>query len=280
MSQLTPKKKRFGIFNDNWLKDENSKSWLMKYDNEYAKCRICQIQFTIKHDGVGAIKQHINSQKHKNMNNEQKQNQLFHNFFESKNTPENESLALCELSFTYHSVKHHHSYNSADCFMKNAKILFPDSKLAQKLRCGRTKMEVIVKNILAKASLENVLHDLKNDSVSSIVSINEPSTSAAFSIDRPVICDPIPYSIACDASNHGNKKMFPCVIRYFTVEKDIQNKIIEFYEDANETASAISEKIIEILTKSGLSAKNIVSFSADNASVNFGKHHSVYKLKR
>jgi len=162
--------------------------------------------------------------------------------------------------------------------MKNAKTFFPDSKLTQKLRCGRTKMEAIVKHILAKASLENVLYDLKMIGFVSQTSTNELSTSAAFSMDKPVIFDSIPYSIACDASNRGNKKMFPCVIRYFTVEKGIQNKIIEFYEDANETAIAISQKIIEILIKAGLPAKNMISFSADNASINFGKHHSVYKL--
>lgn len=115
---------------------------------------------------------------------------------ESKNTPENESLSLYELSFTYHSVKHHHSYNSADCFTKNAKIFFSVSKLAQKLQCGKTKIEAIAKNVLAKASLQDVLYDLRNSSVSQIVSINEPSTSAAFSIDRSIIFDSIPYSIA------------------------------------------------------------------------------------
>jgi len=36
-----------------------------------------------------------------------------------------------------------------------------------------------------------------------------------------VIFDSIPYSIACDGSNRGNKKMFPCVIKYFTLEKGI-----------------------------------------------------------
>jgi len=109
-------------------------------------------------------------------------------------------------------------------------------------------------------------------------STNELNTSVAFSMDKPIIFDSIPYSIACDVSNRGNKKMFPCVIRYFTFEKGIQNKTIEFYEDANETAIVISQKIIEILIKSSLPAKNIISFSANNASVNFGKHHSVYKL--
>lgn len=185
------------------------------------------------------------------------------------------NLSLCELSFIYHSIKHHHSYNSADCFTKNAKVLLSDSKLAQKLQCDRTKMEAIVKDILAKASLQDVLHDLKSSSISQVVSINKPSTSIVSSTDRPVTFDYIPYSIACDASNHGNKKMFPLIIRYFTVEKSIQNKIIEFYEDANETAIAISQKVTEVLIKSGLSAKNMISFSDDNASVNFGKRHYI-----
>lgn len=51
----------------------------------------CQVEFTIKHDGFSAIKQHLTSLKHKNMDSQQKQNQLLHNFFESKNTSESES---------------------------------------------------------------------------------------------------------------------------------------------------------------------------------------------
>jgi len=91
-NESSPKKrvKRFCTFNDNWLKDDNFKLWLMKDSNEYAKCKICQIRFIVKYDGISAIKQHLNSLKHKNMNNQQKQNQLLHNFFENKNTLENE----------------------------------------------------------------------------------------------------------------------------------------------------------------------------------------------
>jgi len=57
------------------------------------------------------------------------------------------------------------------CFTKNAKTFFSDFKLAQKLRCDKTKMEAIVKNVLVKASLQDVLYDLMNNSVSQIKSI-------------------------------------------------------------------------------------------------------------
>jgi len=112
MSQLLPKKevKRFCTFNDNWLKDDNFffffffsygawsrtqvgsnwpgsqkddnfKSWLMKYSNEYAKCKICQIRFIVKYDGISAIKQHLNSLKHKNMNRNMNTNRNKTNYF-------------------------------------------------------------------------------------------------------------------------------------------------------------------------------------------------------
>jgi len=48
-------------------------------------------------------------------------------------------------------------------------------------------MKAIIKNILAKASLENVLYDLKMIGFVSLTSTNELSTSTAFSIINPWI---------------------------------------------------------------------------------------------
>lgn len=91
-------------------------------------------------------------------------------------------------------------------------------------------MESIVTNILAQVSLEEVMDDLKGE--------GPVSRDACFSTSDTIkasstMSTPVPYSIACDASsNHGNKKMFPCGVRYFTPEKGIQKKIIDFYEDS------------------------------------------------
>lgn len=115
-------------------------------------------------------------------------------------------------------------------------------------------MEAIVKNVLATSTLDEALKELNFGS------------------------DFLLFSISGETSNHGNRKMFPCVIRYFTPENCIQNKIIDFYEDANETAIAISDKIINILKSMEVSTKNLISFSADNAAVNYGKHNAVFKI--
>lgn len=52
------------------------------------------------------------------------------------------------------------------------------------------------------------------------------------------------------------------------------------YEDADETSLDIYQCLIKITADAGLSIDQISAYSADNASVNYGIHNSVYqKLK-
>ncbi|XP_060761989.1 uncharacterized protein LOC132871654 [Neoarius graeffei] len=81
-----------------------------------------------------------------------------------------------------------------------------------------------------------------------------------------------------DASNKGNRKMFPVCVRYFSALDGVQSKLLDFYEDSDETANGIHQALIACLDTYGLNVKNITAYAADNANVNFGKHHSVYKL--
>lgn len=66
-----------------------------------------------------------------------------------------------------------------------------------------------------------------------------------------------------DASNKGNIKTFPLLLRYFHQQKGLKTSLLCFY-------SLNSEKAISIL-ESGLNLKQISAYCADNASVNFGK---------
>lgn len=109
-------------------------------------------------------------------------------------------------------------------------------------------MQCIIENVLCPKSIEMVLEEMQN----------------------------LPFSISIDASNKGNKKFFPLAIRYFHKEKGLRNKIIDFYENANETFESISTKIKLSIEKNGLDIKNLVSY-ADDASVNYGKNTSVYQ---
>ena len=70
-------------------------------------------------------------------------------------------------------------------------------------------------------------------------------------------------------------------IRVFSYETGVTDRLIDFYEDSDETSDGISAKLLKVLAANGLATDNLVSYGADNASVNYGKHHSVFvSLKR
>lgn len=91
-------------------------------------------------------------------------------------------------------------------------------------------------------------------------------------------------TIYTDASNHGNIKLFPVLIRYFLPTEGVRVKILDITAERGETSIIISD-----LTKSAVNKfkleRRIVAFCADNAKANFGgetrggKNNVFYRLK-
>lgn len=88
------------------------------------------------------------------------------------------------------------------------------------------------------------------------------------------------FSVASDASNHGTTKLFPLSVRYWTPDLGVQTKVLDFYDDSDETSAAIHNQIVIKLEENGLGLDMISAYSADNASLNYGRYNSVFqKLK-
>ena len=83
-------------------------------------------------------------------------------------------------------------------------------------------------------------------------------------------------SIASDASNKGNVKLFPIGVQSFDIDNGIVNFVLDFYEDPNEKSLNIYNRITNCLTENGISIESVIAYSGDNASVNYGIHQSVY----
>ena len=88
---------------------------------------------------------------------------------------------------------------------------------------------------------------------------------------------PVFFSVAMDASNHGNRKLFPVGIKYFNPKQGIIDNILDFYEDPFEDSESVKEQLVRVIKEFGLSWENITSCAADNASVNYGLNKSVFK---
>ena len=247
---LRKNKDYYIAFQDEWLTQQQYNSWLRKADNFTARCELCLVSFTVKHDGEKAVKTHAYSRKHQATCSAAKTNTLLTAYLPKKDSMTEFIVAGIEVASVYHSVVHCHSYNSLDCGMKLNKKLFSDSDNAKKVHCGRTKAEAIVENVLAPQSLKMVLEEMHD----------------------------VAFAVATDASNHGNRKMFPVAVQYFHCKKGVQNKLIDFYEDPDETAEAVSQKLVDVIANHGLQIQNVSAYTADNASVNYGKNNSVYRM--
>lgn len=115
MSNNSEMKRRYlSSFREEWLQEENYKEWLQKVDTDecMCKCRICNISFTVKYDGVKAVNKHLQSERHKANITTQKKNQSLLKFLPKQFSAEDDKVTATELTLTYHGVKHHHSYNS------------------------------------------------------------------------------------------------------------------------------------------------------------------------
>jgi hypothetical protein len=58
-------KRRLVTFQNELLSNNDYKDWVKRVDDFNVMCKYCKQSFTIKYEGVGALKAHLNSDKHK-----------------------------------------------------------------------------------------------------------------------------------------------------------------------------------------------------------------------
>jgi len=77
-----------------------------------------------------------------------------------------------------------------DCSFPLLKKTFPDSDLAKKFSCARTKTDAIITSVLAPYSIDAALKSFEDNDIE--------------------FC-----AIATDGSNHAGLKLFPVLVQYF-----------------------------------------------------------------
>lgn len=205
------------------------------------RCEKCRTEFSVSHSGAGDIEQHLKSEKHKTADRAAASSSSMLNFFKKSDVPTSKDLdiAAAEGVWAYHTIQENHSFRSNDCATKLIQSCFD-----QKFRCARTKTEAIVVNVLARTAIKELKDDLGKSNCITIL------TDA-------------------DASNHGNKKIYPILVRFFQPYEGVQVKILDLQDQRGETSDIIVNYVVQVLTNHSLAAK-VVAFCGDNANVNFG----------
>lgn len=179
---------KYCVFRKEWRSQSKYESWVLPVDDNptTARCTTCASTFTVKFDGINAVKNHASSQKHKQNIPSPKQSAVLTKFFTPKSSSAEDEVTAAELGAIFHGLKHNHSYLSMDCGSKLMSTVLPDSGIALRCRIRKTKMEHIVQDALVPYVAECVVGKLQTG------------------------CN-LPLSVSTDASNKGNRKFFPIV---------------------------------------------------------------------
>jgi hypothetical protein len=212
-------------------------------DDFDAKCSICDCHVDVGNKGTIALERHVATEKHKKNIRAAGSSSKVTNFFQPSTSLTLKNAHAAEGTLAFHTVKHHQSYNSMECTASLTRKMFADSETAKNLKCGKTKTEAIVNQVVAPHTITTIIETLRN-----------------------ISC----LSIATDASNHGADKLFPILIQYFNwTGNGIETKILDLQTLPNETSLSIANLIYETLNTHQLTPK-CVAFIGDNANVNFG----------
>lgn len=217
------------------------------------QCDICNAEFNISHGGKSDIESHLKSARHNKSLNAASSSQPVTNFFKSSTLSKSDlQIAACEGVWAYHVINSNHSFRSADCASKIIRSCFQMVKFS----CARTKCESITTGVFAPYVLQELQKDLSDCHFASVTT---------------------------DASNHGNIKMFPVAVRYFSREDGIKVRIIELTSENGETSDIIVKLLRAAIEKFNISNK-LAAFCGDNAPCNFGNrertgtNNTFYKL--
>lgn len=230
-----------------FIKKSNKKS---STDSD-VRCDLCNSEFNLANAGKTDIEKHLQTIKHKKALQAASSSRTVTQFFPSST---DRGLAACEGVWAYHVIQSNHSFLSSDCASKLFRTVFEINKF----HCGQTKCRAIAINVFAPYS-RNVL---KNDLAKSHY-----------------------ITVSTDASNHGNIKMMPVVVRYFVPTVGVKVKMLDFSSEKGETSEIITSMIMRAAEKNQITNK-IVGFCGDNCPTNFGnsvrggRNNVYYRLKQ
>ena len=159
-------------------------------DNTNARCRICVKTFTLSNMGEPAVKSHAQGKKHQSAIQGSQKSSSIKEFFTTRDTvgaststksgeglptiqpSSREQLGqmeqfvsrkdqhMAEVRWALKTVMSHYSLNSAQDITDVFRMMFPDSKIAQQMSCGATKLSYLITFGIAPFFKKELLRDV------------------------------------------------------------------------------------------------------------------------
>lgn len=129
------------------------------------------------------------------------------------------------------------------------KSVFPDSKIAAGISCGRTKMSSLVKNVTGKESFQILCNKLKTRKFALIVD---------------------------ESTDRSCAKHLSLVVRYIDDDFSVRDDFFYLVKVSVADAQTLYEHIVNCFVSNSIPYKeNMIGFASDGANVMMGEHNSV-----
>ena len=153
MEPAAKKRKYAGSYQPSWNELFKGTIRESKLGSQHAWCTVCCRDIKVAASGVYDVREHIKSKLHER----QLHCGQVTNFFKPRPADSADSTTKAEVLFANFVAEHNLPALLADHFTDLARLMFPDSDIAKRFRCKRTKTTQIVKRCLAPAATTPVV---------------------------------------------------------------------------------------------------------------------------
>ena len=241
------------------MKNSEAKFYKTKFDHQWRKewpfikmrknqfhflCTVCNKHMSCSHQGLFDVKRHAQTSSHQAAYKDciGEKHSSVSSFLATD--PIQEKVMAAEVKLTVFLAENHLPMAVADQASRLFKSMFPDSQIAKKITCGRTKASPVLNDAIAEELKEILVTKLKV----------------------------APFSIATDDSNDtGLEKMNPMTMKLFDINSHkVQQRFLDMCTTNSGTADEIFQKMNNVFKENDLTWNQCVGLSVDNTAVNLG----------
>ena len=228
---------------------------------DYGRCRTCKKDVKVGTHGINALQSHSRSKYHikrleTNISVQSKPSTstgiaLAEAVSEGDdNLTLDEQILHAEAIWSTMVAEHDISFMISDHVSKNLSKMFPDSAIAAGFKCCRTKTKYVICEGITLNLHEKLLESVQK----------------------------VPFSIMIDESNKLYGSKFLCIMIRFFDETigDVTTRFLDLINCNIGTADAITQCVVDSITKNNLSWDSLMHFMSDSPNVMRGIHKGVF----
>lgn len=250
LQAASTKRKRYSQkYKSSWEELPSFKGWLKRSTkgSSFAYCSACDVHLSLT-AGKRDIQAHAKGKKHAKNCSAVKQPSVLHMPSVSGRKKLDDAVKESELRLATFICEHDLPLRTVDHLPQLIQSMCPDSEIAKNMKCHRTKLTAMIKNVTGKYSSSHLIDHLKCSKFSLIVD---------------------------ESTDKGCTKHL-CMVARTLIDDKIQDCFLGLIPVTDASAHSLYNSVINFFIEHRIPYKeNMVGFGSDGANVMLGAHNSL-----